>query len=476
MSTTDNQDLLLSSPGAINLPPHFQIHAVKFKGEPQALDATFDAQVPIATADTPPLGVLEKFKGCFFGHGFNTIWRPNNKVTTTGFDVDVTDPVPPTPPHEAVLEINLTRETLSFSKSLGSVPNRGLINQQDIFLNGVPYVQVIDNVTNELTGKDDAPPTGIHFEPGLWMHVPATTVNPKLFETLNRMASIPHGTTINAQGQAPGNIPIDHGLDIDGKTVAPTGIFNNVRPKFVKSDITPFVIGNPKVPLVKPFDKIMTVANIAVPRLPQDLTKFNQSGFITDEILHNINVVLDKANDGKVFVKTIVFTVSTDPLAPNGVDGLDTAPKLETEQETETNAKTFGGGAANIAFLSANDPKTGNGENANAVKMTSTFWVNTIEHTITVPKHKPGQHGSPLIICAPVPNKGHPVTKFKVCPSFEIKKDTTIKVHSTEIQYSQNVGLNFAGLTWPHVSVATLVQSEPIEVPESAFKTGTSGS
>ena len=40
---------------------------------------------------------------------------------------------------------------------------------------------------------------GIHFEPGIWIHVPATTV-PQLGETVTRMASIPHGTTIEAQG------------------------------------------------------------------------------------------------------------------------------------------------------------------------------------------------------------------------------------------------------------------------------------
>jgi tyrosinase len=32
----------------------------------------------------------------------------------------------------------------------------------------------------------------------------------------------------------------------------------------------------------------------------------------------------------------------------------------------------------------------------------------------------------------------------------------------TQIQYSQNVSLNFAGLTWPHMSVATLVPSANI--------------
>lgn len=143
-----------------------------------------------------PLGVLENFTGTFAGTGFNTIFRPNSAApTTTTFPNPVT-PAPPTPPSENVLELNLTKETLSFSNPLGNVPNRGLESQNDIFLNGVPYVQAISDVTNSATGKGDGPPTAIHFEPGLWMHIPATTTRPVLANSLVRMASIPHGTTV----------------------------------------------------------------------------------------------------------------------------------------------------------------------------------------------------------------------------------------------------------------------------------------
>jgi hypothetical protein len=87
-------------------------------------------------------------------------------------------------------------ETLSFSSSLGNVPNRGLEDQNDSFVNGVPYVQAIKDVTDTDTGKSDGRPTGIHFEPGLWMRIPATTTRPVLANSLVRMASIPHGTTV----------------------------------------------------------------------------------------------------------------------------------------------------------------------------------------------------------------------------------------------------------------------------------------
>jgi len=41
----------------------------------------------------------------------------------------------------------------------------------------------------------------------------------------------------------------------------------------------------------------------------------------------------------------------------------------------------------------------------------------------------------------------------------------TIALSTTQIQYSQEVVLNFNGLSWPHVSVATLVPADPVSVP-----------
>jgi hypothetical protein len=38
-----------------------------------------------------------------------------------------------------------------------------------------------------------------------------------------------------------------------------------------------------------------------------------------------------------------------------------------------------------------------------------------------------------------------------------------------QIQYSQTVNLNFNGLTWPHVSVATLVPATALPVPGTVW-------
>jgi hypothetical protein len=36
---------------------------------------------------------------------------------------------------------------------------------------------------------------------------------------------------------------------------------------------------------------------------------------------------------------------------------------------------------------------------------------------------------------------------------------------ATQIQYSQETILNFSGISWPHVSVASLIPADPIPVP-----------
>lgn len=136
------------------------------------------------------LGPLSAFVGAFTGHGFNTIFRPDSAVTPT----PMPGPINTTDPPDNVLELNLTDEILSFSNNLGPVPNRGSGSQADTFINGVPYLQTINDVT---TGH----PVGIHFEPGLWLALPATT-HPSEQVTVARMASIPHGMTIVAQGVA----------------------------------------------------------------------------------------------------------------------------------------------------------------------------------------------------------------------------------------------------------------------------------
>jgi hypothetical protein len=141
------------------------------------------AEVPAAAAlvappiaQLPPLGPIAAFKGIWHGTGLNTIFRPANASTpiTTKFPNPVNGPAFPGVPNDNVLEINLTQETLSFSAPLGKVPNRGFGTQKDIMLNGVAYIQAVNDVTNTATGRADGPASNIHVEPGTWMYVMIT--------------------------------------------------------------------------------------------------------------------------------------------------------------------------------------------------------------------------------------------------------------------------------------------------------------
>ncbi len=365
-----------------------------------------------ATSSAPSLGPLAEFTGTFTGHGFNTIFRPESTQTPTKLPVPV-----PAPPSDNILELNLTSETLSFSKSLGSVPNRGMV-QGDIFLNGVPYLQTISDVTIPKQ------PVGIHFEPGLWVIVPATT-DPAEKPTLVRMASIPHGTTIVAQG---------------------TFSTSNGKPTIPAVDITPFVTNSNPKKLI-PFPS-QTVTNENTPRIPQDLAPFVAAGSITQAMLTDPNTLLRNHIASQNITSTTTLFISTSPAAP-----------------------LFGGGTDNIAFLLGDAAALTNpaakGPNAQALSMSAVFWIETVEHVIHVPIFKPGQ--PPMTLVGETGDAGQPVPKFLVHPPIEIATPRTITVKSTQIQYSQQVFLNFNGLTWPHVSVATLVPSEPIAVPPSAW-------
>lgn len=185
------------------------------------------------------------------------IFRPRPERDATKF------PVTPVGPADNVLELNLTTEQLTFGRTIGHIPNRGLnLNKQaDISLGGLPYLQTIQDVTNPVTGRGDRPgdPVGIHFEPGMWLNVPATT-SPKNGPSVVRMASIPHGTTINAQCPSPPQAKTMLGGE-EG------------RPSFSVIDTTPFSIGNPAARVVGVFQS-MDATQTNTPRIPQNLQKY----------------------------------------------------------------------------------------------------------------------------------------------------------------------------------------------------------
>ncbi|MDQ2727951.1 MAG: heme-binding protein [Actinomycetota bacterium] len=294
---------------------------------------TGGAVAPPPAAPSAELGQLAGLLGNWQGKGFNTIWLPRQPATGS----------------DQFLELNLTDETLSFDPVPGDIPNRGLL-QGDIRMAGLHYLQQISdaNVIDSSTQKN----AGLHFEPGLWLAVPATT-DPVVPQSVARLASIPHGTTIVAQGLMTTNAG---------------------GPAIPSVSITPFVIGNPQSTVGFP-EQTLTAT-----------TSFRTAGAgltnIGQPMLDNPNSVLTTVAGAVNVATTTTLSVSS------------------------FSTPILGGGTANTAFLQGGP----NGPNADTARVDATFWLQTTEGA-----------ASPDLL-----------------------------------QYSQTVLLNFKGLSWPHVTVATL--------------------
>jgi hypothetical protein len=240
-----------------------------------------------------PLGALAGLLGSWSGQGFNVIWRPNHSAGQDHF-----------------LELNVTGDQIDFAAIPGAIPNRGLL-QPDINMFGLTYLQQV---------KDANLNAGLHIEPGLWVTIPATT-DPKLGPTVARLASIPHGTTIVAQGTA--------------TTAAGP-------PAIPPAGIRPFAIGQPGQTVDFPEQTMATAS------------PFRTSGAglagITQPMVSDPNNVLTAAIKGQTITSTTTLRIATN------------------------DTPVPGGGTANTAFLQ------GIGQsNADAALVTATFWLETLQ-------------------------------------------------------------------------------------------------
>jgi hypothetical protein len=146
------------------------------------------------------LGPLAPLVGSWQGTGFNAIWRPDNTQPPQNSTI------------RRFLELNLTNDSIQFEAIPGVVPNRGVANQPDISLFGLHYLQRVSDA--------DKPPfstagQALHIEPGLFMSVPASLVNPdgdpkgpQVPASIVRLASIPHGVSLLMQGPTPSATPV----------------------------------------------------------------------------------------------------------------------------------------------------------------------------------------------------------------------------------------------------------------------------
>ncbi|MGH3196736.1 MAG: heme-binding protein [Streptosporangiaceae bacterium] len=193
----------------------------------------------------------------------------------------------------------------------GQIPNRGLL-QPDISMSGLTYLQQISDANLN---------AGLHIEPGLWLVIPKTT-DPNVPPTVARLASIPHGTTIVAQGTA---------------TTAAGA------PTIPNTSIKPFSIGQPT-----PEDDFpeQTLTN---------QTSFRTSGAgltgVTQTMVNNPNSILQAAIAGQHITSTTTLHV------------------------TSTDTPVPGGGTANTAFLKGG----AGGPNAVTASVNATFWLETLQ-------------------------------------------------------------------------------------------------
>lgn len=327
----------------IYLPNDFALEAADRGLAPKDTKTQHVAQVASKTEDMPLSSrkpddygeAIARLTGASSGPGFDVIFRPHSAKNK-----DHVLKLPNPLPDDDLLEFNLTHELWTFppiDADLGLMPNRvaGSL-AEDVFLRGIPYTQIVKNVTDtKATSGTRIPVTmlgkaidinqqenvqDIHFEPGLFIHVPSSA--PVSTEaTITRMASIPHGTTINAQGKK--------AVKTDG--AAPPNI------PFSATATQPFQTRNgSRVAFKNHFD----LNNDKATRLPQDMKPFNtnktQVESITAAMVQDPNDLLIQHNKGRTFSQTIQFTVST---VPNGPIENQACPHLAARDAmTKTNA------------------------------------------------------------------------------------------------------------------------------------------
>ena len=288
----------------------------------------------------PLLGVhggIGNFPGTWTGRGFNLIWRPHFPSADDHF-----------------LQLNLTSETIEFNGVGGPVPNRGL-NEPDIAIFAIRYLQQIHDANFPIPQGGG----GLHVEPGFWLSIPATPETAGA-RSLVRAASIPHGTTILAQGTAVSQLP----------------------PVIPAVSTVPFQTGGgQQFPF--PTESILTnTSSFRTTPLPAG---------ITQGLVDNPNVLLTDenqaaANQGFQIVESVEISVSASGVTAGGQAAV--------------------GAIGNIPFLLPN---------ADVADVSATFWLQRVKNPA----------GASFL----------------------------------QLQYSQSVLLNFNGLTWPHVTVGTLVKS-----------------
>jgi hypothetical protein len=269
------------------------------------------------------LGPLQKLIGMWEGKGFTIIARPDGKNQGASGDHDARIA------SSFHLQVNVTKEILLFIPILGKVINRGFQAQQDIHLHGLMYVQFIidaDDITNIL-----------HFETGQWLLVPATTA-PKFEATIIRQATIFHGATFMAQGDA-----------------ASFEIISDGPPKIPPEESTP-----PGIPLntsyLKPYRKTPPPAGMPSDSIINPNSVLQVEAAILPSTTRTARITLI----GSISPSSQAASTTTPPTSASATD----SPTANTQT-----AQPVPSDVTNIPFLR---------KNAEVQNLTATFYVETV--------------------------------------------------------------------------------------------------
>ncbi|MGH3773061.1 MAG: heme-binding protein [Pseudonocardiaceae bacterium] len=370
------------------------------------------------------LGLLGRLAGTWQGTGFNLIARPDfhDNIKRPPNEVKV----------DTYLQLNQTRETLKFDPINASIPNRGF-GQDDIELFGLTYFQQIFDT-----------PTGglLHVEPGLWITQQDTTYPPEKAlpngQIVSRLGSIPHGTTVLAQGTAQpftgppalktptAEYAFSQFPSFNSTTFAknpPPPILNAAGssekltpPGFPEYDLTVKEgINNPRTPF-----------GTTEPPLPAQINGVPMQVVVNDPITLLQAVIKKQVADGDTFTGVALNIASQKEITfftkPNSQPTKPNDPNFPTV----TVHPTLGtGGNQNIPFLEGGEPPGPNGANAVTTLVYATFWITEVHRKI-LPPFKQLQYAQMVIL------------------DFEV---------ASQIQKNNHVNLG-----WPHISVATLTQ------------------
>ncbi len=362
------------------------------------------------------LGLLADLAGTWRGHGFNLIARPDFQGNAPLY-----------------LQLNQTDETLQLDPIGSPVPDRGF-GQDDIELFGLNY---LDKITDRFT--DGA----LHIETGFWMTQPSTTYPPETppanGQIIARLATIPHGTSVLAQGAASA---------FTGPPTLTEGGQQYAFSVFPSFNSTPFPIPNPPTGF-----KINAAGSSEAKSAPAAA----HGGFSE----YNISNAASSANP-----RTPFDTNPPDPQLPAFIDGVtmqdvvdDPILLLQSAVKTQVaDGYSFEGAALNVAseptitFLTQQDNPGGN-----SVPITVPDAAGGIENTLFL--EGANQQGT-------VGDVGPNAFTSLVYATFWIEKVThPERPPFMQLQYAQMTVLNFnilgttALLGWPHVSVATLRKS-----------------